>query len=96
MDLGARLWTRRVGVYAGWAVLLTLQFTFQAKKAQIDPLVVCWITLACYGLLRHLLQGPHWRLWALGWAAAGLGTITKGVGVIALLLFCLLYTSRCV
>ncbi|GHC11505.1 ArnT family glycosyltransferase [Thermomonas carbonis] len=84
IDLGTRLWTRRIGVYAGWAVLLTIQFTWQAKKAQIDPLVVFWITLSCYGLLRHALRGPDWRLWALGWAAAGLGTISKGVGVIAL------------
>ena len=83
-DLGARLWSRRVGLYAGWALLLTIQFTWQAKKAQIDPLVVFWITLSCYGLLRHALRGPDWRMWMLGWAAAGLGTISKGVGVIAL------------
>ena len=86
VDLGSRLWTRRIGVYAGWAVLLTLQFTWQAKKAQIDPMVVFWITLSCYALLRHVLRGPDWRLWVLGWAAAGLGTITKGVGVLALLM----------
>lgn len=86
VDLGTRFWTRRIGIYAGWAVLLTLQFTWQAKKAQIDPVVVFWITLANYGLLRHVLRGPDWKMWALGWAAAGLGTITKGVGVIALLM----------
>ena len=85
-DLGRRLWTRRVGLYAAWAVLFALQFTFQAKKAQIDPLVVFFITLANYGLLRHLLLGPAWRWWWLGWFAAGLGVITKGVGVIALLM----------
>ncbi|MCL1526518.1 ArnT family glycosyltransferase [Xanthomonas nasturtii] len=85
-DLGRRLWTRRVGVYAAWMLLFTLHFTFQAKKAQIDPLVVFWITLANYGLLRHLLLGPAWRWWTLGWFAAGLGVITKGVGIIALLM----------
>ncbi len=85
-DLGRRLWTRRVGLYAAWALLFALHFTFQAKKAQIDPLVVFFITLANYGLLRHLLCGPAWRWWVLGWFAAGLGTITKGVGVIALLM----------
>ena len=85
VDLGRRLWTRRVGLYAGWALLFALQFTFQAKKAQIDPLVVMFITLANYGLLRHLLLGPAWRWWWLGWFCAGLGVITKGVGVIALL-----------
>lgn len=86
VDLGTRLWTRRIGVYAGWTVLLTLQFTWQAKKAQIDPMVVFWITLSCYGLLRHVLRGPDWRMWVVGWMAAGLGTITKGVGVLALLM----------
>lgn len=85
-DLGRRLWTRQVGLYAAWTLLFTLHFTFQAKKAQIDPLVVLFITLANYGLLRHLLLGPAWRWWALGWFAAGLGVITKGVGVIALLM----------
>lgn len=83
-DLGRRLWTRRVGLHAAWALLFALQFTYQAKKAQIDPLVTCFITLANYGLLRHLLKGPDWKWWWLGWFAAGLGTITKGVGVLAL------------
>ncbi|WP_363800028.1 glycosyltransferase family 39 protein [Lysobacter firmicutimachus] len=86
VDLGRRLWTRQVGYYAGWALLLTLHFAYQAKKAQIDPSVVFWITFANYGLLRHLLTGPNWRWWALGWFAAGIGTITKGVGAIALLM----------
>jgi 4-amino-4-deoxy-L-arabinose transferase-like glycosyltransferase len=89
VDLGKRLWTRRVGLYAGWALLFALQFTYQSKKAQIDPLVTFWITLANYGLLRHFLSTRHdpqpdWKLWTLGWFAAGLGTITKGVGVLAL------------
>lgn len=86
VDLGRRLWTRRVGLYAGYALLFALQFTYQAKKAQIDPVVVFWITLANYGLLRHLLRGPDWRMWMLGWFAAGIGTITKGVGAVALLM----------
>ncbi len=85
-DLGRRLWTRRVGLYAAWALLFAFQFTWQAKKAQIDPLVTFFITLANYGLLRHLLLGADWRWWLLGWAAAGLGTITKGVGALALLM----------
>ncbi|MBD8635412.1 glycosyltransferase family 39 protein [Stenotrophomonas sp. CFBP 13725] len=85
-DLGRRLWTRRVGLYAAWTLLFALHFTFQAKKAQIDPLIVFFITLANYGLIRHLLLGPAWRWWWLGWFAAGLGVITKGVGVVALLM----------
>ncbi len=86
VDLGKRLWTRRVGLYAGYALLFTLHFTYQAKKAQIDPVVVFWITLANYGLLRHFLRGGDWRMWMLGWFAAGMGTITQGVGALALLM----------
>ena len=83
-DLGRRLWNRRVGLHAAWLLLFVLQFTFQAKRAQIDPVLVFMVTLANWGLLRHLLQGPDWRAWCLGWFAAGLGTVTKGVGVLAL------------
>jgi len=84
-DLGRRLWTREAGAYAAWALLFALQFTFQARRAQIDTVLTFVVTLAMCGLLRHLLRGPDWRMWALGWFAAGLGVITKGVGVIALL-----------
>jgi len=86
LDLGRRLWTRRVGLYAGYALLFTVQFTYQAKRAQIDPVLVFWVTLAGYALIRHFLRGPDWRMWALGWFAAGVGTITKGVGALALLM----------
>jgi len=84
-DLGARLYDRRAGAHAAWALLFTFAFTFQARRAQIDPLLVFWVTLSVYGLLRHVLRGPQLRWWYVGWFAAGLGVITKGVGVIALL-----------
>ncbi len=85
-DLGRRLWSPRVGLYAAAALLLTLQFTWQFKRAQIDPLVTLWITLANWGLLIHLLRGPRWGAYWLGCAAAGFGVISKGVGVLALLM----------
>ena len=37
-------------------------------------------------MLRHLLLGPQWRWYVIGWAAAGFGTITKGVGFLPLLI----------
>jgi hypothetical protein len=67
-------------------VLSALMFSFQFKRAQIDPLITFLITLANWALLRHLLRGPDWRAYWLGCFAAGLGVITKGVGVIALLM----------
>lgn len=86
-DLGRRLWDRQVGLYAAAALLCTFQFAYQVKRAQIDPTVCFFLTLANYGLLRHFLLGPNWRAYWLGCFAAGLGVITKGVGVLALLMF---------
>ncbi|HEX5487950.1 MAG TPA: glycosyltransferase family 39 protein [Rhodanobacteraceae bacterium] len=85
-DLGRRLWNHRAGLYAAIALLFVFEFTYQMKRAQIDPLVTFWIMLANWGLLIHCLRGPNWRAWVLGCIAAGLGVITKGVGILALLM----------
>lgn len=83
--LGCRLWNRRTGLAAA-AVLLTLvQFQIQAHSAQIDATLALFTTLALYGFCRHLLEGPDWPAWWGGCAAAGLGVITKGVGILPLL-----------
>lgn len=86
-DLGRKLWNPRIGLYAAGALLAVFQFAFQVKRAQIDPLVMGWITLANWGLLLHFLRGPNWRAYWIGCFAAGLGVITKGVGFLALLMF---------
>lgn len=85
-DLGRRLWSPRIGLWAAGAVLVCVQFVYQAKRAQIDPTVTLLITLGLWGLLRHLLLGPDRRAFLLGCFAAGLGVITKGVGFLPLLL----------
>jgi len=85
-DLGRRWWSHRAGLYAAIAVLFAFQFMYQVKRAQIDPVVMGWITLANWGLLLHLVRGPNWRAFWLGCLAAGVGVVTKGVGVLALLM----------
>ena len=84
-DLARRLWNRETGLIAGLALLFTAQFVWQARQAQIDATLCFWTTLGLYGLLRHLLHGPQWRWYVIGWAAAGFGVITKGVGFLPLL-----------
>jgi 4-amino-4-deoxy-L-arabinose transferase-like glycosyltransferase len=85
-DLGRRLWNREAGIVGALALLFTVQFVWQARQAQIDATLCFWTTLSLYGLLRHLLLGPSWRWYTIGWAAAGLGVITKGVGFLPLLI----------
>ena len=84
-DLSARLWNRRAAQYATLALFVCLQFGLQAKRGQIDMLLVMLTTVSLWGLLRHLLQGPQWRLLYLGLFAAGVGTVTKGVGFLPVL-----------
>lgn len=96
-DLARRLWNRETGLAAGLALLLTVQFVWQSRQAQIDAALCFWCVLSLYGLLRHCLIGPAWRWYALGWAAAGFGVITKGVGFLPLLLlipFCVLRAQK--
>lgn len=84
VDLGRRLWHPRAGLAAGIVLLCAIQFTSQVNHAQIDPLEMFWITLGNWGLLRHFLRGPDWGAFWLGCFAAGLGVITKGVGILVL------------
>ncbi|MEP6633263.1 MAG: glycosyltransferase family 39 protein [Luteimonas sp.] len=84
-DLSARLWGRRFAPYAVAALWVCVQFGLQVKRAQIDMVLVCMTTLSLWGLLRHLLKGPAWGPLWLGAFAAGVGTVTKGVGFLPLL-----------
>jgi 4-amino-4-deoxy-L-arabinose transferase-like glycosyltransferase len=84
-DLGRRLHSHRAGIWAAIAVLSSLQFLYQFKRAQIDPTLVLCTTLALYGLCRHLLLGPNWRWYWAACFACGLGVILKGVGFLPLL-----------
>jgi 4-amino-4-deoxy-L-arabinose transferase-like glycosyltransferase len=86
-DLARRLWNRHTALIAGTLLLLTVQFVWQARQAQIDATLCFWTTLSLYALLRHLLLGPTWGWYVVGWAAAGLGVLTKGVGFLPLLIF---------
>lgn len=83
-DLLRRARGREVALAGAFMLLLTLQFTVQARHAQIDGVLCFLITLSMYGLLRHILlgQAPGW--YVAGWAAAGLAVITKGVGFLPL------------
>ncbi len=86
-DLSLRLFGARAARISTLALLLSVHFSYQFKKAQIDPLLVFFVTLSVYALLRHLLLGAKQRWLFIGAFFAGLGVITKGVGVIALLVF---------
>lgn len=93
-DLGRRLVGRAAGLAAGILVCATLQFVVTMRGAQIDPMLCFFTTLSLYGLLRHLLLGPHWGWYALGGLAAGLGVITKGVGFLPMLLLIPFFLMR--
>ncbi len=84
-DLLRRCRGREVALAGAFVLLLTFQFTWQARQAQIDGVLCLLTTLSLYGLLRHLILGPSPGWFLAGWAAAGIGVITKGVGFLPLL-----------
>ena len=84
-DLARRLWAARLPPYAVAALFCTLQFGLMAKRAQIDMVLVAMTTLSLWGLLRHLCERPNLPALWLGGVAAGMGTVTKGVGFLPLL-----------
>jgi 4-amino-4-deoxy-L-arabinose transferase-like glycosyltransferase len=84
-DLLRRARGREVALAGAFLLLLTFQFTWQARQAQIDGVLCFLTTLSLYGLLRHLVLGPAPGWYLAGWAAAGFGVITKGVGFLPLL-----------
>ena len=93
-DLAARFWGRRVGQAAMLALFACLQFGLQAKRAQIDMVLVAMTTASLWALLQYLLLRRSWPLLAFGTFAAGLGTVTKGVGFLPLLVFLPWLASR--
>lgn len=85
-DIGRRLWGADVARTALLVLVFTPQFLLQAKTAQIDALVCFWITLGCYGLLRHFMTGPAWGWYFTAFVAMALGIMTKGVGFLPVLM----------
>jgi 4-amino-4-deoxy-L-arabinose transferase-like glycosyltransferase len=84
-DLLRRARGREVALSGAFLLLLTFQFTWQMRHAQIDGVLCFLTTLSLYGLLRHVVLGPAPGWFVAGWAVAGLGVITKGVGFLPLL-----------
>jgi len=82
-DLSKRLYGVQTALIAAATLLVTIQFSYQMKRAQIDPLLLLFCTISAYGFLRHALLGPQPRWYYAGWLFAGLGIMTKGVGFFA-------------
>jgi 4-amino-4-deoxy-L-arabinose transferase-like glycosyltransferase len=85
-DLGRRLWSREAGLAAALVLLFTVQFTLQARRAQLDALLVFFTLLSLYCLMRQLLLGAGWRWAVAAGVAAGLGVLTKVVGFLSYLI----------
>lgn len=92
-DLTRRLFGRDEAWFAVLVLLTTVQFTLQAKTAQIDATLTAFTTLGLYGLLRYHCTGSRPRWYAIAWLAMGVGVITKGVGFLPVFLLPGLYLA---
>ncbi len=93
-DLALKLWGRRAAKLAALMLLFAFQFTYQAKRAQIDPFLVFAMTAATHAFMTHALLAPSRATHAAGWFMAAIGTISKGVGALALLMLPVIAVAR--
>ncbi len=93
-DIARRMWNPRIGWAALFALFACLQFGLQAKRGQIDMVLVALTTASLWALLRVFLDGGRWRCALGGGFMAGLGTVTKGVGFLPLLVLPLAVVMR--
>lgn len=93
-DLALKLWGRRAARLAALMLLFAFQFTYQAKRAQIDPFLVFAMTAATHAFMSHALFVPSRATHAAGWFMAAIGTISKGVGALALLMLPVIAVAR--
>ena len=93
-DLALKLWGRRAARLAALMLLFAFQFTYQAKRAQIDPFLVFAMTAATHAFMTHALLAPARATHAAGWFMAAIGTISKGVGALALLMLPVIALAR--
>jgi 4-amino-4-deoxy-L-arabinose transferase-like glycosyltransferase len=93
-DLALKLWGRRAARLAALMLLFAFQFTYQSKRAQIDPFLVFAMTAAAHAFMTHALLAPAKSTHARGWFMAAIGTISKGVGALALLMLPMIAVAR--
>lgn len=84
--LSRSLSDEKTALLSVFVLLLCPQFLIQAKFAQIDAMVACFIWVGVYGLIQHFCIQHSWRWYFTAWAFMGLGIITKGVGFLPILL----------
>ena len=85
-DLARRLWNRETRRGSRrCALLMTVQFVWQARQAQIDATLCFWTTLGSTDCCVICCSAPHGAGMRSAGPHAGLGIITKGVGFLPLL-----------
>ncbi len=88
--LGRRWWGRRAGLIAACLWIAPLHMSKAAYLAVTDMMLTLWMLLSIYCADRLLFHPPangKRGLWAVGlWAAMILGAMTKGWGVLNLIL----------
>nr|WP_233094959.1 glycosyltransferase family 39 protein [Alteromonas sp. IB21] len=86
-NLSLKLASEKAAMLSMLALLLSPQFLIQAKFAQIDALVACFVWIGVCGFIQHFYVRVSWRWYFTAWILMGLGIITKGVGFLPILLF---------
>lgn len=92
--LGRRYFSNRAALSGTLVLATTFRFAVWTRMALTDMPVMFWMLAVLYCFLSAIEDDPHRGRWALmGWAAVGLGALTKGPVIAIPLLILAVYVA---
>ncbi len=90
--VGYRLFDKVTAILAAFMFGINMEFILHSTFALAEALLVLWVLLAWYAMVRALQRTDQVRYWILGGVLAGLAYLTKGTGVLIPICFALTAT----
>lgn len=80
--IGCRLFDKVTAILAAFLLSINMEYILHSTVALAEALLVFWVLLAWYAMVRALQRPNQVRYWVLGGGLAGLAYLTKGTGLL--------------
>jgi hypothetical protein len=87
-----RLFDKATAILAAFLLSINMEFILHSTFALAEALLVLWVLLAWYAMVRALQRPDQARYWIVGGGLAGLAYLTKGTGLLIAVCFVLTAT----
>jgi 4-amino-4-deoxy-L-arabinose transferase-like glycosyltransferase len=85
--VGYRLFDKVTAILAAFLLSINMEFILHSTFALAEALLVLWVLLAWYAMVRALQRPEQTRYWIIGGVLAALAYLTKGTGLLIALCF---------